>query len=78
MRIKAKLVVDARGMMCPYPIMLLSLNLKSISPGEVIEVRATDPAFERDVVSWANSTGHEILGVNKEGDEIVAYVKRVK
>lgn len=64
--------------MCPYPIMLLSLNIKSVNVGEVVEIKATDPAFERDLISWAEETGHEVLDVRRLGDEIVAYVRRVK
>jgi TusA-related sulfurtransferase len=33
--------------MCPYPIILLSLSIKNVDEGGVVEVRATDPAFER-------------------------------
>lgn len=64
--------------MCPYPIMLLSITLKNTLPGDIVEVKATDPAFERDVASWAEETGNELLEVRREGDVIVAYVRRVK
>jgi tRNA 2-thiouridine synthesizing protein A len=72
------LSVDARGYMCPYPIMLLSMSIKSVRVGEVVEVRATDPAFERDLASWASETGHEVLELRREGDEVVALVRRVR
>lgn len=47
LRLKPSLSVDARGYMCPYPIILLSLSIKNVDEGGVVEVRATDPAFER-------------------------------
>ncbi len=78
MRVKASRIVDARGYMCPYPIMLLSLTLKNTPPGDIVEVKATDPAFEKDVASWAEETGNELLEVRREGDVIIAYVRRVK
>jgi len=78
LRLKPSLSIDARGYMCPYPIMLLSLNIKNVNVGDVVEVRATDPAFERDVISWAEETGQEVLELRRVGDEIIAYVRRVR
>ena len=78
LRLKPSLSVDARGYMCPYPIILLSLSIKNVDVGGVVEVRATDPAFERDVISWASEIGHEILELNRSGEEIVALIRRVK
>lgn len=75
---KPSLTIDARGYMCPYPIMLLSLNIRNVGVGELVEIRATDPAFERDLKSWAEETGHEILEVRRDNGEIVAYVRRVR
>jgi tRNA 2-thiouridine synthesizing protein A len=72
------LTVDARGYTCPYPIMLLSMSIRNVRVGEVVEVRATDSAFERDLASWASETGHEVLELRREEDEVVALVRRVR
>ncbi len=78
LRVKPNLSIDARGYMCPYPIMLLSMSIKTVEVGGVVEVRATDPAFERDLVSWASETGHEIIELRRVGEEIVALVRRAR
>jgi len=78
LRLKPSLSIDARGYMCPYPIILLSFSIKNVNVGDVVEIKATDPAFERDVVSWASETCHEILELNKSNEEIVALIRRVR
>lgn len=41
--------LDARGLLCPEPIMLLHKAVKTLLPGEVIHVIASDPSTQRDV-----------------------------
>ena len=42
------ITVDACGLQCPGPILKLKKNMDTMSAGERIEVKATDPGFPRD------------------------------
>ena len=36
--------LDATGLVCPEPVMLLHGKVRDMGAGEVLEVRATDPS----------------------------------
>jgi TusA-related sulfurtransferase len=59
---RADVVVDAVGLVCPGPIVLLAKAVKDAQLGQVIEVVATDAGILADAPAWANRTGHMIIG----------------
>ena len=44
--------VDARGLSCPIPVLKLSQELKKLESGQVLFLRTTDPASQRDVNAY--------------------------
>ena len=54
-------VLDATGMVCPLPVLKARKMLQSMSPGEVLEVTATDPAAARDFAAFCNASGHRLI-----------------
>ena len=71
-----KTELDARGLVCPMPIIKLSKVVKDIQPGDTLEVRADDPAFESDVTTWCQKMGHTLVGVTKDGADLVALIEK--
>ena len=67
---------DARGLVCPMPIIKLSKVVKDIQKGDKLEVRADDPAFESDITTWCQKMGHELLEFRKEGTELIALIEK--
>lgn len=59
--------VDASGLQCPGPILKLSEGLKTLTPGDILEIAATDPAFGKDAEAWCMRTGNNLLWSEKEG-----------
>ena len=47
-------------MSCPMPIVEITKAVRKMAPGEVLEVTATDLAFQLDVEAWSRRTGHQI------------------
>lgn len=43
-----------------------------------IKAIATDPGSLADIPSWAKITGNEVMRTEKEGKDIIFYVKRLK
>ncbi len=68
--------LDLSGLSCPLPIVMTSEAVKKLEEGKVIKVVSTDPGFERDVWNWSNQTKNKLLDLQKEGDKIVAYIKK--
>jgi tRNA 2-thiouridine synthesizing protein A len=56
-----KLKVDASGLSCPLPILKAAQGMKTIQPGELMEIVATDPGSVKDMAAWASSTGHTMV-----------------
>ena len=51
--------VDAKGLLCPEPIMMLHKAMQELKSGEKVELYATDPSTERDIdrsVSYTHLT----------------------
>ena len=46
--------------------------------GEILTVRADDPAAEDDISRWVNRNGHELLGLKKNDNVIEFSIKKVK
>lgn len=58
-------VLDAVGLTCPGPIMLLKKEAKRVVSGERVLVRASDSAFLADFKSWCKRNGFEVLLAEK-------------
>jgi len=62
-------VLDATGLLCPEPVMLLHNHIRDIAVGETLHVVATDPSTERDIPKFCTFLGHELLRQARVDDE---------
>ncbi len=76
--IKVDLELDLKGLLCPLPMVRISQNITNVPVGGVIKATATDPGSLADIPSWARTTGNEIMKTDRQGEDIIFYVKRVK
>lgn len=53
--------IDARGLTCPEPLMLLKAKIRSIAAGDEVELLSEDPVSSRDVPAYCKFLGHELL-----------------
>lgn len=58
-------ILDATGLFCPEPVMLLHNRIRDMAAGETLQVLATDPSTARDIPKFCNFLGHELI----ESDE---------
>jgi tRNA 2-thiouridine synthesizing protein A len=74
----ATIVVDARGLRCPLPVIRLAQTARETAPGVVIEVWATDPAARADIPAWCRMRGQDYLGeVPADGGHAAYRVRTV-
>ena len=73
---KADQSLDCVGLYCPMPIVKTAEKIKQLKQGEVLEIVADDKGIKMDMPAWCKATGHEVLGVDEEGDDIKVYVKK--
>ena len=71
------LVVDAKGLKCPMPIVRTAQAIKTIASGEILEVLATDPGALADFAAWSRSTGNQIVESSADGG-VYRFVLRRK
>ena len=64
--------LDARGLRCPEPVMLLHKAVAELGEGECLTVLATDPTTRRDIPQFCRFLGHELLS-SEEGDNEFTY-----
>ncbi len=68
--------LDARGLLCPMPVIRTAKAVKALAPGGVLKLIATDRGSIADIPAWAESTGNELLEWHEEGDAIVFLVRK--
>jgi len=68
-------LLDARGLFCPEPVMLLHKKIREIAGGEVLVLIATDPSTTRDVPKFCYFLGHELIS-SSEDDKTFRYCIR--
>ena len=68
--------IDARGLLCPLPVLKARKRLLGMGPGEVLRLLATDPAAAVDVPHFCSEAGHELLGDMPEGEATAWLIRR--
>ncbi|MCF7927671.1 MAG: FAD-dependent oxidoreductase [Spirochaetales bacterium] len=68
--------LDASGLQCPGPIMKLKQQIDQIDTGTQIREVATDPGFAKDVASWCNMTGNQLVDLKEEGATVTAVIEK--
>lgn len=74
----ADLVVDARGIACPGPLLEAKRGIVRVRVGGVMEVLSSNEETSIDVAAWAEKVGHTYLGTNCENDTWRIFVRRNK
>ena len=54
-------IIDAKGLRCPEPIMMLHKAIRESQHGDKIEIFATDPSTERDIDKFCEFLGHKLI-----------------
>ena len=61
MAIEADYILDATGLFCPEPVMLLHNKIGDMAVGEILQVLTTDASTTRDIPKFCTFLGHELL-----------------
>ncbi|WP_273426887.1 sulfurtransferase TusA [Marinobacter sp.] len=68
--------LDARGLFCPEPVMMLHNRINDVKPGRLLRVLATDPSTTRDIPRFCQFLGHELMHEEEQGGEFVFLIRR--
>lgn len=68
--------IDARGLLCPLPVLRLRKVLLTMPEGADARLIATDRAALIDVPHFCQESGHELILVQTLSDTETAYLVR--
>jgi tRNA 2-thiouridine synthesizing protein A len=71
----ADVVVDAKGLNCPLPILRAKKALKELPSGGTMEVIATDPGAVKDFEAFCRTTGNELVSSSQDGSNYHFVIK---
>lgn len=59
-------ILDAQGLRCPEPVMMVRKTIRTMQEGEVLLVTADDPSTTRDIPSFCRFMDHQLLSVDTD------------
>ena len=70
-------LLDLKGLKCPLPVLRAKKTLKSMAPGAVLEILATDPGSIKDFHAFCKTTGDDMVSWS-EANGVYRYTLRKK
>ncbi len=73
---EADAILDARGLFCPEPIMLLHKEIRALASGGTLLMMATDPSTERDLIKFCQFLDHELVSSEQKDEAFYFTIKK--
>lgn len=67
--------IDAKRMLCPMPVIRTQDKVKTLQPGDTLEVVCTDPGALNDIPAWCRINGHQVLSSRREDDQVIIVIE---
>lgn len=71
-------LLDARGLLCPMPIVKAGKVMRGMEYGEILKIIASDRGSIVDFPAWCEDTGNELLEWHQGDDGLVFFIKKVE
>jgi tRNA 2-thiouridine synthesizing protein A len=72
----ADLQLDATGLVCPEPLMLVRNRIREMRSGQILHVLATDPSTGRDFRNFCRFMGHELLAEQGDASPFQYWIRK--
>jgi tRNA 2-thiouridine synthesizing protein A len=69
-------ILDARGLICPMPVLKAKKALRDVPGDGVLKVMATDPGSVADMKSFCEMTGNTLVSSDQEEDVFIYFIKK--
>lgn len=70
------LEIDARGLLCPLPVLKARKALLGLPPGAVLRLWASDPMARIDIPHFCAEAGHDLLAAEDAGADQCFTIRR--
>lgn len=68
--------LDAKGLLCPLPVLKARKRLQALKSGQVLRVEADDPAAIIDVPHFCNEAGHTLVSTQYLDAAQVYFIRK--
>lgn len=68
--------LDATGLTCPEPLMMVRNRVREMPAGQVLHVIATDPSTNRDFNNFCRFLGHEMIDQTQSGERLEYWIRK--
>ena len=68
--------LNAIGLRCPEPVMMVRLNIRKIASGETLLVKCDDPSTTRDIPSFCRFMEHKLIAMQTEEKPYLYVIKK--
>ena len=68
--------LDAVGLLCPEPVMMLHNKVREMTEGQTLAITATDPSTTRDIPKFCQFLGHPLLHSDKLDGKYYYYIQK--
>ena len=58
--------LDARGLLCPLPVIRTQERVHDLAPGTLLDILATDPGVLQDIPAWCRVHGHIVVSTEQD------------
>lgn len=69
-------LLDASGLNCPEPVMMLHNKVRGLAGGELLKVIATDPSTQRDIPKFCVFLDHELVDQQVEEGTYLYWIRK--
>ncbi len=69
-------VLDASGLNCPEPVMMLHQQVRDLPAGGLLKVIATDPSTRRDIPKFCVFLGHELVEQQVQEGTFLYWIRK--
>ena len=68
--------LDALGLRCPEPVMMVRKSVRRMNDGETLLITADDPATTRDIPSFCEFMDHTLIASQTEATPYQYLIKK--
>ncbi len=68
--------LDASGLFCPEPVMMLHTKVRDLAGGAVLKVTATDPSTQRDIPKFCVFLEHQLLDSSEQNGTYTYLIRK--
>ncbi|HLT05700.1 MAG TPA: sulfurtransferase TusA [Pseudomonas sp.] len=76
MSLQPDAILDASGLNCPEPVMMLHNKVRDLRGGDLLQVIATDPSTRRDIPKFCVFLGHELVEQREDAGQYLYWIRK--